>query len=148
MSHKQQRQHWQMVLTKSSSEDIYQFWYALNLQINYEIIQPAVVSMLMVKGKMGGFDNAFNLSEVTVTRCIIQTQDGHRGIVTQLGRDTQKALICALIDAMLLSNLHAVILQEVIIPLERVLKQKQQALYAQAQSTKVDFFTMVRGESE
>ena len=144
----QARQHWQMVLTKSNSEHIYQNWNALNIPIKYDVIQPANVSMLMVKAKTGGFGNAFNLSEVTVVRCVIQTDAGYRGIVTQIGRDTQKALVCAQIDAMLLSEHKDIILQQLINPLEMILKQNQQALYEQAQSTKVDFFTMVRGESE
>ena len=97
----------------------------------------------MVRGRVGGTAEPFNLGEVTVTRAAVQLSDGAVGHAWVQGRDKAHATRAAIIDSMLQSDAthHAVIET---LATEAAARRTTRA--AKAAATKVDFFTMVRGE--
>lgn len=101
---------------------------------------------VMVRGRMGGTGAAFNLGEMTVTRCSLQIDSGEVGHAYVQGRDKAKAERVAVLDAMLQSPRAEEVIQTVLAPLSAAMASAKVARSAKAASTKVDFFTMVRGE--
>jgi alpha-D-ribose 1-methylphosphonate 5-triphosphate synthase subunit PhnG len=101
----------------------------------------------MLRGRIGGGGSPFNLGEATVTRASVQTEAGAVGHFMTLGRDKEKARIGALIDALSQHPEHeAVIERAIIAPLRDRLKEADDHKRAEVAATKVEFFTMVRGE--
>ena len=124
------RKSWLSLMAKSSSEDIKTCWKKAELDCAAEIIRMPEIGTVMVKGRQGGNGAAFHLGEMSVTRCSIKTEAGiighgyHQGDQFQIVNDKIFTI---------LSNIEA---------------GKIQNLTAKAAATKVDFFTMVRGEDE
>ncbi|QAU37097.1 phosphonate C-P lyase system protein PhnG [Bradyrhizobium guangdongense] len=103
--------------------------------------------LVMLRGRVGGDGAPFNLGEATVSRAAVRLASGEVGFGYTLGRDGEKARLIALCDALVQSrDFAATVERDVIAPLREQLmvRRKQQA--EQAAATKVDFYTMVRGE--
>ena len=112
-------------------------------------IRPAETGLVMVRGRIGGDGAPFNLGEATVTRCAVQLAGGEIGFGYVLGRDGEKARLAALADALWQSASHrGAVEQHVLAPL----RERQSARLARTReetaATKVDFFTLVRGDNE
>lgn len=101
----------------------------------------------MVRGRMGGTGAAFNIGEMTITRCALKlTKGGAIGHAHVQGRDKAKAEQAALVDALMQTDLADTVRTAVLVPLADELAVASAARAAKAAATKVDFFTMVRGE--
>ncbi len=104
------------------------------------------IGSTMVRGRAGGTGAPFNLGEITVTRCALTLQTGEVGHAYIQGRRKADAEAAALVDALMqtpaATDLQARVLD--VIATER--KAAKAARAARAAATKVDFFTMVRGE--
>jgi alpha-D-ribose 1-methylphosphonate 5-triphosphate synthase subunit PhnG len=97
---------------------------------------------VMVRGRAGGDGEAFNLGEMTVTRCALRL-GAHVGQAYIAGRDHAKARLAALLDAALQdSALHQACMQAVVEPLEAAQQEARAAEARKAAATRVDFFTM------
>lgn len=105
--------------------------------------------LVMVRGRMGGEGAAFNLGEMTVTRCALRLEDGTVGHAYVQGRSAEKAEVAALVDALHQRDedrdaLRAAILE----PIAQIHEAERCKAAAETAATRVDFFTMVRGDSE
>jgi alpha-D-ribose 1-methylphosphonate 5-triphosphate synthase subunit PhnG len=110
------------------------------------VLRPAEIGLTMVRGRMGGTGAPFNLGEMTVTRCAVTdgVVVGH-GYVR--GRDAAKAELVACCDALLQAPARrAAVLAAVIEPLEAALAARRDEAARRAAATRVDFFTLVRGD--
>jgi len=113
----------------------------------YQLIRPAEIGMTMVRGRMGGTGAAFNLGEMTMTRCVVRFADGRTGYSYLAGRNKRQAELAALADAHLQGGDQQRWLASLIEPLEKIQQAQRAAQQAEAASTRVEFVTMVRGES-
>lgn len=112
----------------------------------HEWLRAPEVGAVMVRGRMGAVGAPFNLGEMTVTRCALRLADGTVGHGYVQGRDKAHATRAALIDA-LMQGAHAPQIEaEVLAPLRAEAAQRHLARAEKAAATKVEFFTMVRGE--
>jgi alpha-D-ribose 1-methylphosphonate 5-triphosphate synthase subunit PhnG len=135
------------VVAKSPGNAVIELWERLALGINFSVLRGPEFGSVMLRGRIGGGGSAFNLGEATVTRASVQTESGAVGHFMTLGRDKEKARIGALIDAISQHpEYEAVIEQSVIAPLRDRLKHADDRKRAEVAATKVEFFTMVRGE--
>lgn len=100
----------------------------------------------MVRGRAGATGAAFNLGEMTVTRCSVQLDDGAVGHAYVQGRDKTKATQAALIDALMQTAAAPEVEAAILAPLRTAAEARRTARAARAAATKVDFFTMARGE--
>lgn len=105
--------------------------------------------LMMVKGRVGGTGEPFNLGEITVTRCAIKLQDSQSqervGVAYVLGRSKSLALLASVADALLQDELKTMEWQNTLIqPIKLYLKTLQEHSEQKSQSTKVDFFTLAR----
>jgi alpha-D-ribose 1-methylphosphonate 5-triphosphate synthase subunit PhnG len=101
----------------------------------------------MVQGRAGGTGTRFNLGEMTVTRCTVELDDGRLGHAYVGGRNGRHAERAAALDAMLQDPSRRPGLEGgVIAPLRARQEAQRAAATARAAATRVEFFTMVRGE--
>ncbi len=100
----------------------------------------------MVRGRIGGSGAPFNLGEMTVTRCSLVLKDGTVGHGHVQGRSKRKAEAAALIDALMQTKAAGAIRERVLDPLAQQMQATKTARAAKAAATKVEFFTLVRGE--
>src|SRR6185436_9784751 len=110
-------------------------------------LRAAESGLVMVRGRIGGDGAPFNLGEATVTRCAVRLASGEIGFGHVLGRDHSKARLAALCDALWQAPADRARLERhVLAPLQERQAAKLAQSRAQTAATKVDFFTMVRGE--
>lgn len=103
--------------------------------------------LVTLRGRIGGGGDAFNLGEATVTRASVRLETGEVGHAYALGRDATKARLAALIDAAFQNpSLHDNVIAAVFEPLLQAEAEGDRRKAEETAATKVDFFTMVRGE--
>jgi alpha-D-ribose 1-methylphosphonate 5-triphosphate synthase subunit PhnG len=113
----------------------------------HENLREPENGLVMVRGRIGGDGAAFNLGEATVSRAAVRLSTGEIGFGYTLGRDAAKARMIALCDAMVQSDEFADVIEtKVIAPLRAAISAKRNRRAAEAAATRVDFYTLVRGE--
>ncbi|TBU93941.1 phosphonate C-P lyase system protein PhnG [Pseudomonas dryadis] len=138
------RQRWMGVLARGADELKRQ---AATLRAtDYRLIRAPEVGMTLVRGRMGGTGDAFNLGEMSVTRCVVRLADGCTGYSYVAGRDKQHAELAALADAHLQGERQAHWLSQLIEPMAQAQRTARAAEAARTASTQVEFFTLIRGE--
>jgi alpha-D-ribose 1-methylphosphonate 5-triphosphate synthase subunit PhnG len=110
-------------------------------------VRPVECGLVMLRGRMGGDGRAFNLGEATVTRAAVALSDGRTGFAYQLGRDREKARAAAIIDALWQGRERAAI-EHALAPLRTRIADAAALAARRSAATRVNFFTMVRGEDE
>ncbi len=140
------RQQWMRVLARAGAR-LNRFDDVLR-QHEYRYIRPAEIGMVMVRGRAGATGAAFNLGEMTVTRCVVQLDNGRHGYGYVAGRSKPHAQLAALADAHLQGEQQDYWMSSLIEPLEREQMAERAVREAQSAATKVDFVTMVRGEDD
>ena len=134
------------VLAHSSAIEIAGHLEAIDLPA-YQSLRDPENGLVMLRGRIGGDGAAFNLGEATVSRAAIRLASGEVGFGYTLGRDREKARMIALCDALVQSGAFANRVEaEVIAPLRVAMLARRTRKAAETAATKVDFYTMVRGE--
>lgn len=135
------------VLGRSGRDELERAWQEQGCLPAYVTLRPAEVGMVMVRGRAGGTGAPFCLGEMTVTRCAVETADGRVGIAYLAGCDPRRAEIAAAFDAVLQDpGRRPALMRDVIEPLAVAQEEARRTRRAKAAATKVDFFTMVRGD--
>jgi alpha-D-ribose 1-methylphosphonate 5-triphosphate synthase subunit PhnG len=113
----------------------------------YQILREPENGLVMLRGRIGGDGAPFNLGEATVSRAAIRLSTGEVGFGYVLGRDRRKAEMIALCDAMVQSAEFAEIIEaKVVAPLRAAVVAERNRKAAETAATRVDFYTLVRGE--
>ena len=133
------------VLADTPADDIAACMSALDVPSCEELRAPEN-GLVMLRGRIGGDGAPFNLGEATVTRAAVRLASGEVGFAYVLGRDRRKARLIAICDAMLQSKDRAGVLEAVVVPLEQAMIARRQHTDAETAATRVNFFTLVRGE--
>jgi len=105
------------------------------------------IGTVMVRGRTGAKGAAFNLGEMTVTRCSVRLSSGRVGHGHVQGRHPEAARAIALIDALAEDGAADRIETCILAPLRDERRAEKAARAGKAAATKVEFFTMVRGEN-
>ena len=113
----------------------------------HDILREPEDGLVMLRGRAGGDGTAFNLGEATVSRAAVRLASGEVGFGYTLGRDRDKARMIALCDALVQSDEFAGAVEAAVIaPLRAAMVARRQQKAAETAATRVDFYTMVRGE--
>lgn len=121
----------------------------------YRLLRKPESGMAMVRGRAGGTGAQFNLGEITVTRCAVLLEDGAgdgaadagAGVAYVQGRSVRHAEQAAVLDALLQRPAwHQRVQDLVLAPLADAHARRAAHAAATAAQTRVEFFTMVRGE--
>ena len=140
------RKAWMGLLAKASPLRLQELWAAYDVDPAFTWLRPPEIGGVMVRGRMGGTGAPFNLGEMTVTRCALSLEDGTVGHGYVQGRDKVHAETAAKIDALMQGEAAASIEAAVLTPLRTEDSQARTERAAKAAATKVDFFTLARGE--
>ena len=144
----EKRKSWMSLLATSNKNDLLNLWEQKKINIRYEWLRTPEIGSIMAQGRMGVTGDKFNIGEVTITRCSIKLNCGTIGHSYVQGRSKKKAEISALCDALMQTEMSNEINKSIIIPLEKIKKNNKDKILSKAEATKVDFFTLVRGESD
>jgi alpha-D-ribose 1-methylphosphonate 5-triphosphate synthase subunit PhnG len=137
------RRHWMSTLAKASPARLAELLPDLP---EHDLLRAPEVGAVMVRGRIGGTGEPFNLGEMTVTRCSVRLTCGTVGHAWVRGRDRGHARRAAVADALMQTALAEGIRARLIVPLEVEASTARAARAGRAAATKVDFFTLVRGE--
>jgi len=142
------RQRWMRVLAHSRPEALRSRMNALGLTPDYDILRAPEIGLVQIQARMGGTGDRFFAGDATLTRAAIRLRSGTLGYGYVLGRDKEHAERCAAIDALMQEPAHFHSLMETLIaPLEADRAARLAARQAEVNASRVDFFTLVRGDN-
>lgn len=146
MNMKNPRQDWMSLLSKTPAASLKRQLAALGPEQQFKWLRRPEIGGVMVQGRTGGTGARFNVGEITVTRCSLQLDTGEVGHAVVQGRNKTKAQQAAVVDALMQSPAADQLRLDVLEPLAKEMQTAKHARAAKAAATKVDFFTLVRGE--
>lgn len=147
-----QRQFWISTLAKASLEHLEHQIGLLGDLPSYDFLRSPEIGLAMVQGRSGGTGQPFYLGEMTLTRCVVRLSAADEagaiaGYGYIAGRSHRHAELAAVCDALLQHpDWFDTVLSTVIEPLKSAAQQRQEQQERQVESTRVNFFTMVRGQ--
>ncbi len=146
------RQEWLAVLSTATRDDLERFWRELDAGHAFRTLRNSESGLTMIRGRADGSGRPFNLGEASISRCVVATEDSGdnseiMGVGYVLGRDRRHAELTARFDALFQDSAQGASARDSILP---VLKDKRRqaadAASRKTDATRVEFFTMVRGE--
>ncbi|WP_158971736.1 phosphonate C-P lyase system protein PhnG [Chachezhania sediminis] len=140
------RRRWMSLLSRAPEAQVLSLWAGYAPKPDFDWLRRPEAGAVMVRGRMGGNGAPFNLGEMTVTRCSVRTADGRVGHAYVQGRGRDKAEAAALVDALMQGDEAPRIEAEILSKLEAGMEEARARRAGKAAATKVDFFTLVRGE--
>lgn len=142
-----ERRGWIAVLARAPADRLWAILDGLSSPPSYTLLRPPEVGAVMLEARAGGSGRRFNLGEATATRCTVRLSDGTAGVSYALGRDVRRAEAAAVLDALLQQPEGGPeLMRAAIEPLAREQAEARELASRKAAATRVDFFTMVRGE--
>ena len=144
------RAEWMGILARAPESQLEAAWDDLSVghgDVSYSLLRAPEKGLVMVRGRAGGDGQAFNLGEMTVTRGSLRLEDGLVGHAYVPGRNRDHARIAAICDALMQGACAGEVQRTVIEPLHSAYMARRAQTAGQAEKTRVDFFTMVRGEN-
>lgn len=115
--------------------------------LDCRVLRQPETGLVMLRGRIGGDGAAFNLGEATVSRAVIELATGERGYGQVLGRDREHARLAAILDALWQKPAASETVEAAVLrPIRQRLATEAARNSAETAATRVDFFTLVRGE--
>ena len=121
-------------------------WKGFGAMPEHEVLRAPEIGTVMVRGRAGAVGAPFNLGEISVTRCSVRLGSGAVGHGYVQGRSHEAARAVALIDALSEEGQAGALEAAILSPLRAEAEGGKAARAEKAAATKVEFFTMVRGE--
>ena len=142
-----ERQERMSILAKAPADELIRLWKTLEVDPGCEMLRGPETGLVALRGRIGGGGAPFNFGEATMTRATVRMETGAIGHALLLGRDHGKAKLAAVIDALatdaaMKEEIEATIIE----PLKQLASETDQTRTKKTQATRVNFFTMVRGE--
>jgi alpha-D-ribose 1-methylphosphonate 5-triphosphate synthase subunit PhnG len=140
------RKAWMSLLAKAPECRVAALLDAAMTRPRHTWLRAPEIGSTMVRGRIGGTGAPFNLGEITVTRCALTLETGEVGHAYIQGCRKADAEAAALVDALMQTGAAGTLRASVLEPLEAEMAAARNTRAAKAAATKVDFFTMVRGD--
>jgi alpha-D-ribose 1-methylphosphonate 5-triphosphate synthase subunit PhnG len=135
------------VLSHAAPDELKRLWEEAGLPSEAPMLRGPEIGLVTLRGRIGGGGAPFNFGEATVTRATVRLPDGSVGHSYALGRDKEKAKLAAIADALWQNPARrAEVEAKILGPLRATAASAEEKRRAETAATKVDFFTMVRGE--
>ena len=145
----QARQRWIGILAEIPLSELEAAAAALPQQPGYTFLRAPEIGSALIRRRSGGTGSRFNLGEMTLTRCAVRLDSGLTGFSWVAGRDRRHAELAAVFDALMQDPALSDSLDRTLItPAEQRRDVARHSMAAKAAATRVDFFTLVRGENE
>lgn len=134
-------------LSQAPGDMLKRLWDAAAFDVEAHAVRGPETGLVTVRGRIGGGGAPFNFGEATVTRATVRLATGEVGHAYALGRDKEKARLCAIADALWQDPVRRSDVEaKIVAPLRAAIAAADNDKRAETAATKVDFFTMVRGE--
>ncbi len=135
------------LLARATVAELLSCWSSLDTKPNVEKVRGPETGLVMVRGKIGGGGSPFNLGEATVTRATVKLSTGTIGHAHALGTSRRQAFYAAILDALWQEEATRPLVEEqVLSPVARRMAERRSQKTKETAATRVDFFTMVRGD--
>lgn len=141
------RREWLGILAKSDPALLEIIWTGLESHPGFTHLRSPETGLAMVQGRIGGTGAPFNIGEMSMTRCSVRLDSGGIGHGYVAGRNRRHAELVALMDALFQEPDAGPRHQQTVLPeLRKQLQSTREQQQKRTAATRVDFFTMVRGE--
>ena len=135
------------LLARATREELEAAWAALDRKPDAQPVRGPETGLVMVRGRIGGGGSPFNLGEVTVTRATVRLASGAIGHAHALGTDRDRARLAAIFDALSQDRGTRDFVENTLLgPIAGKIAAADRKKAEETAATRVDFFTMVRGE--
>lgn len=142
-----ERQRVARLLAHATKQELQAAWRALAEKPVVKPVRGPETGLVMVRGRIGGGGAPFNLGEATVTRATVLLGSGTAGHAHALGTDKSKVRLAAVFDALWQDEpSRAFVENEILTPVEIRVAADDRRQAEETAATRVDFFTMVRGD--
>ncbi|MBB5665785.1 alpha-D-ribose 1-methylphosphonate 5-triphosphate synthase subunit PhnG [Rhizobium leguminosarum] len=136
------------LLARAQLSELSAVWNALPEKPATHPVRGPETGLVMVRGRIGGGGAPFNLGEVTVTRATVRLDSGSIGHAQALGTDREKARLAAIFDALWQEEAtQDFVEQALLLPITERIATAERRKADETAATRVDFFTMVRGDN-
>jgi alpha-D-ribose 1-methylphosphonate 5-triphosphate synthase subunit PhnG len=133
-------------LAKADPSLLEEIWAGLEPRPAHTAVRGPETGLVMIRGRIGGGGAPFNLGEAAVSRATIRLATGEIGFGQTLGLAPRKAELAAVFDALAQTAAHAGTIADLVTSIEHSIAEEDAEQLRQTAATRVDFFTMVRGE--
>jgi alpha-D-ribose 1-methylphosphonate 5-triphosphate synthase subunit PhnG len=133
------------ICAEASSHELEAALDAVGFDAPVQDLRRSETGLVMVRGRIGCDGGPFNFGEATVTRAAVRLPCGTGGFSYQLGRDVKKARLAATLDA-LIQTAHAGAVEAALAPVRARLADERATRARRTAATRVNFFTLARGE--
>lgn len=140
------RKAWMGLLAKAPEGRVATLLDAEMARPGFTWLRAPEIGSTMVRARAGATGAPFNLGEMSITRCALTLATGEVGHAYIQGRRKEDAETAALVDALMQTEAASRLRETVLEPLAAGMATAKAARAAKAAATKVDFFTMARGE--
>jgi alpha-D-ribose 1-methylphosphonate 5-triphosphate synthase subunit PhnG len=147
------RQRWMAVLARAKRVELKAIVERLGGLPAHTVLKGPEAGTIMIEARAGGTGRRFNLGEATMTRCVVRLEGGGNSAATMgfsyaLGTDRQKALLAAVLDALLQrAEPQSDVLAKEVAQLAAEQAARRDLASRKAARTRVDFFALVRGHA-
>ena len=142
-----ERQAWLSTMAQAPADRLIALCQSAGVEVPHSVLRAPEIGTVMVRGRAGAVGAAFNLGEMTVTRASVRlTESGAVGHGYVQGRSHEAATYAALVDALCQTDQGSALIASVLTPLRAAKAAREGARAVRAAGTKVELFTMVRGE--
>lgn len=135
------------LLARASVAELQAGWQAIEPQPEVHPVRGPETGLVMMRGRVGGGGDPFNLGEATVSRATVRLASGEIGHGQLLGNDREKARLAAIFDALNQRPEYRAAVERLIGAVESRIDAEDRKHAEQTAATRVDFFTMVRGDN-
>lgn len=136
------RQRWLATLVQAPAQELKAHATAWARPDAMELRAPET-GLVMLRARIGGSGDRFNLGEATLTRCVLRCPGAAGatvGVGYVLGRDMDQARAVALFDALLQQpDLHDTLAAQVLAPLARAIDRRRAEAAARTATSRVHF---------
>ncbi|SMF38670.1 alpha-D-ribose 1-methylphosphonate 5-triphosphate synthase subunit PhnG [Xaviernesmea oryzae] len=135
------------LLARATTGELQTAWDRLPAKPDVKPVRGPETGLVMVRGRIGGGGAPFNLGEATVTRATVLLASGTAGHAHALGTDKEKVRLAAVFDALWQeSETRGFVETALLGVIEARIAAEDRQKAEETAATRVDFFTMVRGE--
>ncbi|MCA1404261.1 phosphonate C-P lyase system protein PhnG [Ensifer sp. IC3342] len=141
-----QRREGMRLLARATLAELVDAWEAIADRLDVAPVRGPETGLVMVRGRIGGGGDAFNLGEATVSRATVRLASGEIGHGQMLGTDKERARFAAIFDALFQTEKHRPAVEALHRQIAARIDAEDRRRAEETAATRVDFFTMVRGD--
>jgi alpha-D-ribose 1-methylphosphonate 5-triphosphate synthase subunit PhnG len=134
------RAEWMSVLAQAAEADLSHHWRRFRKKPGFAFLKKPEHGCILLRGRIGGDGPPFHCGEMTVTRCVIQLDDGRIGVAYVPGRSHDHAITAAVLDALMQADdapgLRA---RRIVEALRLCALERRAEVTAKTRATKVEF---------